>query len=102
MPYTKEELENNEYYKNLRDEDEQLYLGQRELYRTAFFGNGGIDDGSLLIRDEDGTILLFENPWTEELYKDETTTLIQPLDVVQFKINEDILNDVIDRDIIEI
>jgi len=55
-----------------------------------------------LVRDEDGTILLFENPWTEELYKDETTTLIQSLDVVQFKINEDILNDVIDRDIVEI
>jgi hypothetical protein len=102
MPYTKEELENNEYYKNLRDEDEQLYLGQRELYKTAFLGNGVVDDGSLLVRDEDGTILLFENPWTEELYKDETTTLIQSLDVVQFKINEDILNDVIDRDIVEI
>ncbi len=102
MPYTKEELENNEYYTNLRDEDEQLYLGQRELYKTAFLGNGGTDDGSLLVRDEDGTILLFENPWTEELYKDETTTLIQSLDVVQFKINEDILNDVIDRDIVEI
>ena len=51
MPYTKEELENNEYYINLRDEDEQLYLGQRELYKTAFFGNGGVDDGSLLVRD---------------------------------------------------
>tara|TARA_R110000765_G_scaffold16026_4_gene45565 strand:- start:1046 stop:1354 length:309 start_codon:yes stop_codon:yes gene_type:complete len=102
MPYTKEELENNEYYKNLRDEDEQLYLAQRELYKTAFLGNGGTDDGSLLVRDADGTILLFENPWTEELYRDETTTLIQPLDVVQFKINEDILNDVIDRDIVEI
>jgi hypothetical protein len=102
MPYTKEELENNEYYTNLRDEDEQLYLGQRELYKTAFLGNGGTDDGSLLVRDEDGTILLFENPWTEELYKDETTTLIQSLEVEQFKINEDILNDVIDRDIVEI
>ena len=102
MPYTKEELENNEYYKNLRDEDEQLYLTQRELYKTAFFGNSGVDNGSLLVRDSDGTILLFENPWTEELYKDETTTLIQPLDVEQFKINDDILNDVIDRDIVEI
>ena len=77
MPYTKEELENNEYYKNLRDEDEQLYLTQRELYKTAFFGNSGVDNGSLLVRDSDGTILLFENPWTEELYKDEDKLLVE-------------------------
>jgi len=102
MPYTTEELENNEYYKNLRDEDEQLYLTQRELYKTAFLANGGEDDGSLLVRDGDGTILLFENPWTEKLYDDETTTLIQPLGVKQFKINDEILDDVMDRNIVEI
>ena len=35
MPYTIEELESNEYYQNLKDEEEQKYLQQRELYKTA-------------------------------------------------------------------
>ena len=45
MPYTIEELESNEYYQNLKDEEEQKYLEQRELYKTAAAihpGSGGI------------------------------------------------------------
>ena len=102
MPYTQEELQQNEYYQNLINADEQAYEAQRELYRTAFLNSGGEDNGSLLTRDQDGTILLFENPYTGILYQDETTTYIKTLEVEQFKINETILDEVIDRQITEL
>ena len=102
MPYTQEELQQNEYYQNLINADEQAYEAQRELYRTAFLNSGGEDNGILLTRDENGTILLFENPSTGILYQDETTTYIKTLEVEQFKINETILEEVIDREITEL
>ena len=102
MPYTQEELQQNEYYQNLINADEQAYEAQRELYRTAFLSSGGENNGNLLTRDKDGTILLFENPYTGTLYEDETTTYIKTLEVEQFKINETILDEVIDREITEL
>ena len=102
MPYTQEELQQNEYYQNLINADEQAYESQRELYRTAFLNSGGENNGSLLTREQDGTILLFENPYTGTLYQDETTTYVKTLEVEQFKINETILDEVIDRQITEL
>ena len=102
MPYTQEELQQNEYYQNLINADEQAYESQRELYRTAFLNSGGENNCSLLTRDQDGTILLFENPYTGTLYQDETTTYVKTLEVEQFKINETILDEVIDRQITEL
>ena len=102
MPYTQEELQQNEYYQNLINAEEQAYESQRELYRTAFLNSGGENNGSLLTRDQDGTILLFENPYTGTLYQDETTTYVKTLEVEQFKINETILDEVIDRQITEL
>tara|TARA_B100000902_G_scaffold24744_1_gene29793 strand:+ start:12998 stop:13306 length:309 start_codon:yes stop_codon:yes gene_type:complete len=102
MPYTQEELQKNEYYQNLINEDEQRYEQQRALYQTAFLDSGGENDGSLLVRDKDNTILLFENPYTGELYEDETTSYVKTVEVEQFKINEDILDEVINRNITEL
>ena len=102
MPYTQEELQNDEFYQNLISQDEQAYEAQRELYKTAFLDNGGENDGSLLVRDQDGTILLFENPYTGLLYEDETTTYLKNLDVEQYKINDDILDEILDRNITEL
>ena len=106
MPYTIEELESNEYYQNLKDEEEQKYLQQRELYKTAAAihpGSGGIPaDGSMISRAESGTMLLFESPYDGELYDDETTIIPHTLEVVQYRINEDILDEVLDRTITEL
>ncbi len=102
MPYTQEELQKNEYYQNLINEDEQRYEQQRALYQTAFLDSGGENDGSLLVRDKDNTILLFENPYTGELYEDETTSYVKTVEVEQFKINEDILDEVININITEL
>jgi hypothetical protein len=106
MPYTKKELESNEYYQNLKDEEEQKYLQQRELLRTAAAtnpGSGGIPaDGRLLVRDAAGTILLFESPYSGELFNDETTVIPKTLEVRQYRINDPILDEVIDREITEL
>ena len=65
MPYTQEELKNLAFYQNLIDEDEQQYL-QNKASLELRAGISG-DDGSLLIRDGTNTILLFEDPYQNEL-----------------------------------
>ena len=106
MPYTKAELENNSYYQNLKDEEEQKYLQRRELLKTAAItnpGSGGIPaDGRLLTRDQSGTILLFESPYDGSLFSDESTTIPKTLEVEQFRINDSILDEVIDRTFVEL
>ena len=54
MPYTKEELNNLEFYQNLSRRDEQEYLGK--ISKTTDEGDtvGGI------LRDKGGNIILFE------------------------------------------
>jgi hypothetical protein len=104
MPYTQEELLQNEYYQNLKDADEQAYIQQRELYKTRSYANNtpGVNDDSLVVRDESGIMLLFENPYTGEFYDDETTTLTKTLETEQYRINDSILDEVLDRDITEL
>jgi len=106
MPYTKKELESNEYYQNLKDEEEQKYLQRRELLKTAAItnpGSGGIPaDGRLLPRDQSGAILLFESPYDGTLFDDETTTIPKTLEVEQYRINDPILDEVIDREFLEL
>tara|TARA_B100000131_G_scaffold182565_1_gene176077 strand:- start:2029 stop:2337 length:309 start_codon:yes stop_codon:yes gene_type:complete len=67
MPYTKEELERLEFYQNLIDEDEQRYLQNRAQLEARFFASGSADDGSQTVRDDNGSILVFESPYTGEL-----------------------------------
>ena len=106
MPYTKKELLDNEYYQNLKDEEEQKYLQRRELLRTAAGtnpGSGGIPaDGKLLVRDGSGTILLFESPYDGTLFQDESTVIPKTLEVQQYRINDPILDEVIDREFSEL
>ena len=106
MPYTKQELLNNSYYQNLKDEEEQKYLQRRELLKTAAAtnpGSGGIPaDGSLLTRDSSGAILLFESPYDGTLFNDETTVIPKTLEVEQYRIDDPILEEVIDRQFSEL
>ena len=69
MPYTQEELQKLDFYQNLIDEDEQQYLQRRRLLRDAASISGSADDGSLVLRNEEGTVMIFENPYTNELYE---------------------------------
>ena len=54
MPYTKEELNNLEFYQNLSRRDEQEYLGKISKTTDEGDTNGGI------LRDKGGNIILFE------------------------------------------
>tara|TARA_R100001079_G_C4435898_1_gene146373 strand:+ start:604 stop:909 length:306 start_codon:yes stop_codon:yes gene_type:complete len=101
MPYTKEELKNNTFYQNLLDEDEQQYLAERDRLKVKIAVSGSAYDGSLVTRDVSGTVKLFENPYTGELYDDETSTLYATTVVEQLK-DDDTINQIVDRDIREL
>ena len=101
MPYTKEELKDLAFYQNLINEDEQNYLIERERLQTLVAVSGSGYDGGLLTRDEGGTIKLFENPYTGELYDDETTTLFVPKVVDRLK-DDDSINEILNRNIREL
>ena len=96
MPYSKEELKELPFYQNLVDGDEQAYLERREMAQLEMSISGSSYDGNLITRDENGTILLFENPYTGKLYEDETTELFVSKIVDQLK-DDDSINEVIDR-----
>jgi len=95
MPYTPEELQELAFYQNLVNEVE------RERLQALAGISGSAYDGSLLVRGEDGSIRLFEDPYTGELYDDETTTLFVKRKVDQLK-DDDFINDIIDRNITEL
>ena len=101
MPYTPEELQELSFYQKLVDEEEQKYLVERERLQALAGISGSAYDGSLLVRGEDGSIRLFEDPYTGELYDDETTTLFVKRKVDQLK-DDDFINDIIDRNITEL
>tara|TARA_B100000161_G_scaffold261065_1_gene228893 strand:- start:1521 stop:1826 length:306 start_codon:yes stop_codon:yes gene_type:complete len=101
MPYSKEELKELPFYQNLVDGDEQAYLQNREVIQRKIAISGSAYDGNLISRDDDGTILLFEDPYTNKLYEDETTELYVSRVVDQLK-DDDSINDVIDRTIGEL
>ena len=101
MPYTKEELKNNSFYQNLLDEDEQQYLAEIERLKIKISVSGSAYDGSLVTRDESGTLRIFENPYTGELYEDETNTVYATTVVEQLK-DDDTINQIVDREIREL
>ena len=102
MPYTKEELKDLAFYQNLINEDEQNYLIERERLQTLVAVSGSGYDGGLLTRDESGTIKLFENPYTGELYEGgPDSTLITNLFSDELK-NDVTINEILDREIREL
>lgn len=101
MPYTQEELKDLAFYQNLVDADEQEYLIKRQLILDRIEMSGSAYDGGLLAKNEDGVIQAFENPYTGELYEDETTVLYVPRVVDQLK-DTDEIDGIIDREIREL
>ena len=101
MPYTKEELKDLAYYQNLLDADEQAYLVEKERLQSLIDVSGSYYDGSLIVRDEAGTIKLFENPYTGQLYDDQSSILYAPRTVEQLR-DDDSINEILNRDIREL
>ena len=79
------------------DRDEQEYLQRKALLLESSATSGSADDGSLLSRDQEGNILLFEDPYTGKLYEDPSSKIIHNTVVNQLKDNETVVNDILDR-----
>ena len=102
MPYTQEELQQLEFYQNLIDGDEQKYLQRRKLLQDKAAISGSANDGSLVLRNDEGTVMIFENPYTEELYDDgPDSTLVISLLTERYK-DDNIVNEILDREIEEL
>jgi hypothetical protein len=102
MPYTQEELQKLDFYQNLINEDEQQYLQRRALLQDIANVSGSADDGSLVLRNEEGTVMIFENPYTGELYDSgPDTTLIIDLSTDTLK-NDVTVSEIIDREFTEL
>ena len=104
MPYTQEELKNLTFYQNLIDEDEQKYLIRRDLLRTQALVSGSAAADNLLSRDKSGAVLLFENPYTDNLVEDPSSKLIHNTTVKLLKTtaSDAIIDEVLDRDFKEL
>ena len=102
MPYTQEELKKSTFYQQLIDRDEQEYLQRKALLLERSATSGSADDGSLLSRDQEGNILLFEDPYTGKLYEDPSSKIIYNTVVNQLKDNEIVVNDILDRKLREL
>ena len=102
MPYTQEELKKLDFYQNLKNQDEQNYLQRRELLQLKAEVSGSADDGSLILRNDEGTVMVFENPYTGELYgRDASSKLITSL-ITDNLANNMSIDGIIDREFREL
>ena len=102
MPYTKEELEQLEFYQNLIDEDEQRYLQNKAQLEADFLASGSADDGSQTVRDEQGNILVFESPYTGQLATpDHSNKIVADMNSEHLK-NDISINELINREFREL
>tara|TARA_B100001564_G_C20659411_1_gene680832 strand:+ start:2092 stop:2409 length:318 start_codon:yes stop_codon:yes gene_type:complete len=101
MPYTKEQLENNEYYQNLKLEAEREYEENRTALLAEFQFSSSMDDGmnSKIPRlaGPRSPIQSFENPATGRAPDDPTNWITIKRDTPEFK-RGDGLNEVLNRE----
>ena len=66
MPYTKEQLENNEYYQNLKLEAVREYEDERQRAIAEFEASSSLNDNNHIMRlaGPNGPIQSYENPET--------------------------------------
>ena len=104
MPYTQEELKKLSFYQELINEDEQQYLQKKEVLEREAAISGSSNDGGLLLRDESNAVLIFEDPYKNELLEDESSKVVYDLRVRKLKTSQKdtILDDIIDRNIREL
>ena len=105
MPYTPEELNKLQFYQDLITRDEEYYLLRKGQLMREALELGAANEGNLLIRDKDGFVLLFENPYQNEIPEDDETKMIHNTDVKKLKVSLDYgstLDEVIDREFEEI
>ena len=99
MPYTQEELKNLKFYTDLIDADEQQYLQKKAVLLQQANVSGSANVGSMLLRDQSNAVLLFEDPYKNEILEDEQSKIIHNLKVKKLKTkeNDTALNEILDR-----
>ena len=73
MPYTKEQLENNEYFQNLKLQASKEYEEEKARMTAEFAASSSFDDNNQLLRQgPGGPIISFEDPETGTAQDDPT------------------------------
>tara|TARA_R110000744_G_C19283608_1_gene553857 strand:+ start:421 stop:744 length:324 start_codon:yes stop_codon:yes gene_type:complete len=102
MPYTPDELKELQWYQTFLEADEIRY-GQNKLVLLAeaavSSSLGAADSDSKLIRDDENTILLFENPSKNKIEEDPNSRIFHNTEVKRLKTKEgdSVVMQIIDR-----
>ena len=100
MPYTPEELKDMTWYQDFISADEERYLQNKQVLLERAALSGSADDGSsFLARDSENIILLFEDPYKNEILEDPTSKIIYNTEVKRLKTKEGdfMVTSIIDR-----
>jgi len=100
MPYTQEELQKLDFYQNLINEDEQQYLQKKADLELRADISGSANRGAV-VRDKSNTILLFEDPYQNQLQEDESSKIVYDLKVKKLK-TDDSINQILSREFREL
>tara|TARA_R100000008_G_scaffold79938_1_gene61991 strand:+ start:6195 stop:6506 length:312 start_codon:yes stop_codon:yes gene_type:complete len=102
MPYTKEQLANNEYFQNLKLQASKEYEEEKARMTAEFAASSSLDDNNQLLRQgPGGPILSYEDPETGNAQDDPTGWI--KIDRKQPKLKRgDGLEEVIDRNFNEL
>ena len=99
MPYTQEELKKLKFYTDLIDADEQQYLQKKAVLTEQTNLSGSANTGTKLIRDQSNAVLLFEDPYKNQLLEDDESKIVHNLKVKKLKTreNDTVLDEIVDR-----
>ena len=96
MPYTKEELENNEFYQAIANSARDAYEAEKQFRLDNFNASGSQPGNNLLIRKENGAIVSYEDPETGQAFNDPSGWVKIEREVMKLK-RGSTLDDLIDR-----
>jgi len=96
MPYTKEELENNEFYQAIANSARDEYEAEKQFRLDNFNASGSQPGNNLLIRKENGAIVSYEDPETGQAFNDPSGWVKLEREVMKLK-RGSTLDDLIDR-----
>ena len=63
--------------------------------------SGSAYEGNFLVRDESNTVLLFENPWQNQLPEDESTRIVYNTELKALK-TDDSVDNILEREFREL
>ena len=102
MPYTKEQLQNNEYFQNLKLEASREYEEEKSRMVAEFAASSSLDNNNQLLRQgTDGPILSYEDPETSTAQDDPSSWIKIERKQPKYK-RGDALDEVINRNFSEL